>query len=578
VVDNSIDGVTGSVNPNVILLDGIICNGVNTYPYPNYYNVVGNTIKDCYTYNVNTYYAKNVNIVGNTIVNSNYPNSYGTLFYNQATSFVNFSENSLTHSGIGNYFIFLDASDGTAAQPNTSGITISDNDFNGSVNQWGIVYYSSNLGGNANVLIENNRTHNVKSVSFTNQVGQYASMVGFASAGSNTNSAISYTHRNNLGNPSGAGFFIPDVTIPLPLNSNVVQSNSQLIPSAIGWYRVLSGSYEHVGGILRVFDPLGYTNNANCYVDDELWIDVNGYGNAGTIDWVRHSNYANGPVIGSGRIGNDGGPNCLVDLYVSETGQYPLYVSLYSPRGAPLLTKITNGASTPASSVTVLSPINGISTSQNMNVAGTLTVAGTNVGASLGNTTTFVPFATGWWRLLSGSYEYVGGILRISAPSSDNNTYTDEEIYISVDGYGSDNGLINWVRHSQYGGADTVSQIRIGNNGGATVYCDVLVIGTGSSPITVAGIGPRMQPFITPASGASTPSNNLVSMGPANGLATSQNVIISGSLTVGSFPQLLYPTSTSADIGSASLPSNPVGFIQLKITGNNVFKIPYYNL
>lgn len=576
VTNNTVEGSTG--NSIGVTSLGISLDGTNTSPVGsgNFYNVVGNIVSNCNGYNIHTINCLNLNVVGNTITSNTSSQPVG--FYNQNSSYVNFSNNSVNNIKPAQTFVWLDASTTT----NSSGITISDNDFNGSCIQQGILLYSSNTGGNCNVLIENNRTYNVSSVGI---VGRY-DIVDLVSQGVNKNPAISYILRNNVGNPSGIGHFITDAAAPTPATANITQSNSSFIPLSTGWYRVMSGGYEHVGGILRVSSNPNFPTDANSYTDEELWVDVNGYGlGNGTINWMRHSSYGS-PVISSGRIGSDGGSTVMIDLFVAQTGAYPLSVSLYTTRATPLLSNIVQNGTTPSTNVVVSSPIVGINTNQNLSIAGTLTVAGTNIGAALGTSSSFIPAASGWYRLISGSFQYIGGKITIGiGPGNtvDGNTVADEEFSISVPGYGIGNGTINWIRHSVYSNGPIISAVRVGSDGGPTVYCDVLIPAgnTGSSPLFINASGPMMEPLLTSiTSGAAKPSNNVVVMlgNNSNGFSTTRDVYASGNLTVGGSTITLagITTSPGASFGNATLPSNPAGFMVMNITGKN-FNVPYYN-
>jgi hypothetical protein len=582
VVSNVINGLTGSSSPGSITLNGITCNGVSTYPAPNYYNLTSNIIKDCYGNSIYNYLAKNINIVGNTLINSNSGYVGGsTLFYNQASSFVNFSNNSLTHALTGGYFIFLDASINT----NTSGITISNNDINGSVGQWGILYYSSATGGNCNVLIENNRTHNVKYTYYTNTVNGVTSMVGFNSAGPNTNSAISYTHRNNLGNPSGAGYFIPDATIPTSTNNTnyITQSIGSFTPLTTGWYRVISGGSEHVGGNLRFYTIGG--GDQGYYIDDEVLIDVNGYGSfPQTINWIRHSNYAGGNGVGGLRVGNNGGSVCMVDIAITNTGLIPVNVAFYDPIGNIGVLGSISSVSVAPSNQAISTPTAGVGTNQNMTIGGSLTLAGTNVGSALGYTTSFVPLSLGWWRIISGNYNHIAGTVRIAG--QEGNSLVDEEISFDQNGYGI-GGSINWLRHCVYNGP-VISQARIGTDGGAYTYFDVLIAQTGNGVLSVNAFGPDMAGVLTNiTNGASTPASSITCLPSNLGFATSQNLFASGNATIGGALQLYGSLNfyrkadvySNANAGAASsLPGTPAGYMALYISGSvSQFKIPFYN-
>lgn len=397
IIGNTVDGSTGygaGVLPVFVPgFNGITCNGVSFTP--NFYNVIGNTIKNCLGNHIYNVYAQNVNIVSNIILCSG--SGVGPVgFYSLASSFVNFSNNSV-NMVTGGFFAFIDASAimSNGQQPNISGITIANNDFNGSVNQQGILLYSSTTGSNCNVLIENNRTHNVRYVGIggMNTPGGSANfipsqmMVGINSAGVNTNAAASYTLRNNLGNPSGVGYFIYDAVFPIPTYQLSYQYNTQFTPLATGWYRIISGGYQYVGGTIKLGIGAGNAFDGNSALDEEFQISVPGYGiSNGTIDWTRHSQY-NGPTISAVRIGSDGGSTILCDLLLANTGSSPIYVNAFGPMMEPLLTTVTSGAKIPNSNVVVMMANNagGLATTNTLFVSG---------GATLGSTVSLPGIAT----------------------------------------------------------------------------------------------------------------------------------------------------------------------------------------
>lgn len=397
IVGNTVDGSTG-YGSNVLPVqvpgfNGITCNGV--WFTPNYYNVLGNTVKNCNSNHIYNIYAQNVNIIGNSIMCSGSGVS-PIGFYSLASSFVNFSNNSV-NMVTGGFFAFIDASAtmSNGQQPNISGITIANNDFNGSVNQQGILLYSATTGSNCNVLIENNRTHNVRYIGLggMNTPGGSANfvpgqmMVGLTSAGVNTNAAASYTLRNNLGNPSGVGYFIYDAIFPIPTYQLSYQYNTQFTPLATGWYRIISGGYQYVGGTIKLGIGAGNAFDGNSALDEEFHISVPGYGIAnGTIDWVRHGQY-NGPTVSAVRIGSDGGSTITCDLLLASTGSSPIYVNAFGPMMEPLITAVTSGAKIPNSNVVVMMANNagGLATTNTLFVSG---------GATLGSTVSLPGIAT----------------------------------------------------------------------------------------------------------------------------------------------------------------------------------------
>ena len=196
VIGNTVDGSSGSdiqgSIPTCNCSEGIMMNGINCRP--NFYNVIGNTVKNASHSCLTTYSADQVNIIGNMTVQTGL--NCGSNFYNQGASHITVSNNSFV-SYSGSYFVMLD--DDSVNDAN--GITISNNDFNGSVTQWGILYYNDyNSGTNTNVLIENNRTYGVQYCGY-GMVNAYDYPPRFA------------LHRNNFG-PATGGYFIPDQQIP----------------------------------------------------------------------------------------------------------------------------------------------------------------------------------------------------------------------------------------------------------------------------------------------------------------------------------------------------------------------------
>lgn len=378
IVGNTVDGATG-VNASFVPICvpgfvGIALNGVNIGS--NFYDVLGNTVRACGNQAVYNIYTRYTNIIGNSLLITGTTYGGGTCFNNLGSSFVNFSQNTLSNNTAnGNFFCFIDASNTITGinQPNTSGITIANNDFNGSCNQQGILLFSSTTGGNCNVLIENNRTHNVSSVGIA---GKY-DMVDLVVAGVNTNPAISYILRNNVGNPSGIGHFITDATVPTPTTSPSIQYNTQFTPLATGWYRLISGGYEHVGGVIRVSSLVGSAIDNNNYTDEELYFTVEGYGIAnGEIKCLRHSNY-NSSVLTAARIGSDGGSTVYFDILLGATGASPLIINAYGPRMQPLIVAVTSGAKVPASNVVVLPVQAGFNTTAGAFISGNTVLGGT---------------------------------------------------------------------------------------------------------------------------------------------------------------------------------------------------------
>lgn len=193
---NSIYGITGSglLVANQLTY-GIMVDGTNTKPA---YCTISNNLVIGGGNSIITYAQSNtIDIVGNIIIQSGGYGQQGICYHNQGSSNINFSNNKVTaYSGV--YFVFLD-NDSTI---NASGVTISNNDFVGSVTNWGILYYNNNNSGNwQNVLIENNRTYGIQNC-------------GFGMVDTSDYPPISCTHRNNFGNTGSIGYFIPDLSIP----------------------------------------------------------------------------------------------------------------------------------------------------------------------------------------------------------------------------------------------------------------------------------------------------------------------------------------------------------------------------
>jgi len=199
ISNNVVDGSNPSLNAYTPIQSGrtdfgIILNGVNYRD--NHYNVIGNTVRDCCVANIQSYVSYYNNIVGNTLTSNVKDGPLPKMYDCSASSFVNFSNNQM-YCDSGNYFVFIDAN-----SVNVTGITISNNDFAGNVDQWGILYYNNgSLTTNSTaVLIENNRTNDVKYCRY--------GMISYA------NAPTYAIHRNNFGQSGALGYYIPDYEVP----------------------------------------------------------------------------------------------------------------------------------------------------------------------------------------------------------------------------------------------------------------------------------------------------------------------------------------------------------------------------
>ncbi|MBI5133764.1 MAG: tail fiber domain-containing protein [Candidatus Taylorbacteria bacterium] len=115
---------------------------------------------------------------------------------------------------------------------------------------------------------------------------------------------------------------------------------------------------------------------------------------------------------------------------------------------------------------------------------------------------------TGWHRIISanpgGISQFSAGTIRYYALNQYDGQYVEGEFQFSGAGYGGASTIFA-TRGSTYTAGQTpvISQVRVSNNNGDSVYVDVYVSTVGSpQPIIFLGYGPKMPNFVTPVSGA----------------------------------------------------------------------------
>lgn len=561
VSSNTVNGATGlgTGDKPYVTSYGIIVNGVNNRP--NNVTVVGNSVRNCQT-NVAAYSTDQVIFVGNELINSGTVKG-GTSFANQNSNHILFSDNSIHYLTSGTYFCFLDGSNG-----GSSGVTISNNDFNGIVSDWGIIYYNpSNTGvGNTCYLIENNRTYNVQSCGYgmintSDYPPQYA------------------LHRNNFG-PSGGGYSIPDYQNPpgaspygttniaagIQYYGNIaytiptggVSGTAPNIASGI-WLCVWSGG----GGVqndVRVrafyYNNLGNNSAANMEVwtsmqsypvgDHAIMVMPQGRYTLNSISQIRtqsewqswgatNSIWMKLDPIWSGAVGNQIAfystqANNLGRVYSTYTEPiWDTYSAVVYPNDNLGTLKTTKGI-TIGTGVSLLT-----SNGSDLTIAASGQVSIPNL--SLPNnsyvTTAGNQSVNGIKAFNSGTFSGRVGVGGNFAP--DTSTWLDV--------VGSDQAL--WVRE-QAGGGYLFAGFSQGNN-----YARIGAYNGGWRPLILQEGGGNV--------GLGTLSPNT-------------KLHVNGGLTLSGIT-----TSATANVGGVAIPATVAGFVTINITGGN-FKVPYFNI
>lgn len=335
IIGNTVDGTTGNL---LFTYDGIIVNGVNVKPCSA--NVVGNTIRNCAHSCIINFAADGSNIVGNTLIQTG---RGAANFYNQGSSHVNFSNNRLS-SETGVYFIMLDDD----SLVSSSGITIANNDFNGTISDWGILYYNNNnIGNNTQVLIENNRTYGVRYCGY--------GMVGGGPAYG--------LHRNNFGQSGNLGYIISDAQFPAgssPYGTSNIKDgyqfynkttltipNSGIPISSGGWVNIWSG--DDAGNILRTRFIVKYSSLGPPYTYDgkeenmEFAVSLTPYGlTEQSITVEPQGNYL-GNVINQIVLDNPGQANIStvwLNLISGSTATSGYLMDIYGSDGGLVLNPV----------------------------------------------------------------------------------------------------------------------------------------------------------------------------------------------------------------------------------------------
>lgn len=203
--------------------DGIIINSVQGGV------VSSNLVYNCNHGHISTFvsnanlHTRNINIIGNSIQNSG--NGGGAGIYYQGGHNVNITDNSIDIITGASYFVMIDTAGNPIVQ---SGLTIARNDFIGSVDQWGVLFYGPGGSGIKNVLLEENRTYSVKDC--------FYGMLDYGGY-----PPISALSRNNYGPTGDIGYKINDFQEPegsTPYTTNDIEngftyysSNSWTVPS-----------------------------------------------------------------------------------------------------------------------------------------------------------------------------------------------------------------------------------------------------------------------------------------------------------------------------------------------------------
>ena len=511
---------------------GIIANGVNRRP--NFYTIIGNTITDCSNAGINAYLTDQTNIVGNTIVTR--AQNPGQCFNATASQNVLFQGNNMNMMSTGTYFIFLDAS----SQPN-SGIYIRGNDFAGNVSQWGILYYNNGNTGsnNGDILIENNVTNGVK-------------YCGYGMANAYQNPPNKTLHRNNYG-PLNGGYSILDGQIPdvsTPYQTSSVKYGFQNYGNST-WY-------VPTGGI----------------TGDGIWLCA----------WS----------------GYQGGQQNNLRMLISTNYQYGgLYSDLeffatMSPYGGYDTLSVSP-------SISLISPILQVKTIAVPNeVRNAVWVKMRPVSAAAGaNAPVSIYFSTPS-ELKAGVWGWTGYSTYKEPPDTANNAkivldnFSGGQFYypqfqkysvgiaVGSSGYvgvGSQrSGVLSLYDASNYEQGPMLSFGKRIKNTSIALYDDLVgptIYGMGIAPFNfrfhVDAPTSRFSFHDAPAGNELFTINGNGRVGinvntPGSALHVNGSVCLSG-----------IATSTTATLGGATLPANPIGFVTINITGTN-FKIPYYGI
>lgn len=520
ISNNVINGATGNnySNPVAITQEGIIINGINRNP--SRASVVGNTILDC-NRGIHVYNTSEVSIIGNQIILTGQNTNQN--FYTTNSSYVNFSNNTL-YNRTGAHFCFVLTDDAKGS----TGITIANNDFIGSVQQWGIIFYSS-IGEHKSAVIENNRTYAVNYC----QYGMF-----------DPGPLQSATIRNNYGQTGNLGYYIADQSIPAgttPYANASIENGFQYYGNT-SW-TVPSGGITGNGIWLCLWSGGGGQQNnvrtriANDYLVDgnyndiELWATMSPYQSASLTNTLMATPtiWPNTAYLQAKTVAHDSSTisnSVWVKLSPTTTGAAGATFSINYSKA--------NGLASPYA--TYAEPPN---TTNNANLV---------FAAPL-------PFP--------GAYKFYGGI----------NLGGNGAVHLNT----SSSGVLQLFDPSSY---EYGPKLTFGKRVADTtigLYEDVpgQGYGIGIGPLQMrlhVGDAPAKFSFLNQPNGReifTIKGSGMVGINhpnPSFALHVSGDVCLSG-----------IATSTTANIGGATLPANPVGFVTINITGGN-FKIPYYNV
>lgn len=248
-------------------------------------------------------------------------------------------------------------------------------------------------------------------------------------------------------------------------------------PTTTGWHRIYSGVLDTLSGTVNVYTKDRYDNTVT---DVEFDFSITPFSGAKglVLQQRRYASLASG-VVNQVRISADNN-NLYVDINVtSATTPQPIYIE---GKGFKLLQALSRTDQAIAVNPPVLNPtVPATTKSLALGNGNELTVDNT-VGK---NIVSFTPTAVGWYRILSGVFDYLGGKLNIYTDGKYDNTVTDVEVDIAISAFSSSGFSMQQKRFSTFLNG-VVNQIRCGSDGSNNLYVDIYVnSATAPQPIYV---------------------------------------------------------------------------------------------
>jgi hypothetical protein len=144
-----------------------------------------------------------------------------------------------------------------------------------------------------------------------------------------------------------------DVAGDIRSTSNLVEKKVVFTPTAVGWYRIVSGlggaGMGQAGGTIRTMGT--YDGGTTAL---EFIYNIRGWGQGASVTLVKNTG-VNGNIIDQARVSTDGGGTMYLDLHISTaTAPSPITIYGYGPDMPAFVSSPVVGATAGTSNVRVL--------------------------------------------------------------------------------------------------------------------------------------------------------------------------------------------------------------------------------